>query len=352
VNLIGDHTDYQLGWVLPFAVAEGATVKVEVNNTSRVEVESTQFGVAPVRGVDDLRHRTNSWSVYVDGAVVLAQDAGIELGGARVSVDSNVPPGSGLASSAAVTCATIAALMEATGMGVDANDVAIMAQRVENEYVRAGVGFMDPAASMFGRAGHVLLVDTRSHSIEPVRCALDEEDLRFLLVDSRITHVTSGAEYALRVAQCRDAAASLSVETLRDVNDPAVLTGIDDPLLRARARHVVTENARVLTVVDLLRAGRLREIGGHLIASHESLRDDFDVSTPALDAIVETSVAAGAIGARVTGAGLGGGALVLVPTTAISAVTEALADAFANRGWAPARIGEVTPSKGARSMPV
>jgi galactokinase len=226
----------------------------------------------------------------------------------------------------------------------------VLAQRVENEYVGAGVGYMDPAAAMFGRDDEVLLIDTRTRSIEPLACSLEQHNVLFLLVESGATHATSGTEFAVRVAQCRDAASALSVETLRDVADINVVAGLRDPVLRARARHVVSENARVLAVADLLRAGRVRAIGAHLVASHESLRDDFDVSTTALDTIVETAMDAGALGARVTGAGFGGAALVLVDRAQRETVTEAVERAFGSRGWAPARIRAVTPSGGARPV--
>ncbi|MFL6288199.1 MAG: galactokinase [Actinomycetes bacterium] len=350
VNIIGDHTDYQAGWVLPFAVAEGATVNVEVNDTSRVEVTSTEFGTAPSCAMEELAQGSRGWSAYIDGALVITQDLGIKVGGARISVESDLPSGAGVASSAAVTCATIAAVMQASGQTVEPTDVAVLAQRVENEYLGAGVGYMDPAASMFGRSGYALLIDTRSRTIEPVRCALDEGEVRLLLIDSGVPHATSGAEYAVRVAQCREAASLLGVDALRDISNPDLLTTLGDPVLRARARHVVTENARVLAVADLLRAGRVRDIGTYLTASHASLRDDFDVSTPALELIVNTAMDAGALGARVTGAGFGGAALVLVDNTLTESVRAALSEAFERQGWQPGKIRQVRPSAGARPL--
>jgi galactokinase len=351
VNVIGDHTDYQGGWVLPFAVAAGATVNVEVNNTSRVEVTSREFGTAPSCGVEELQRGPRGWSAYVDGALLLVRDIGVEVGGARVSVESDLPSGAGVASSAAVACATIAALMQASGATVEPTDVAVLAQRVENEYIGAGVGYMDPAASMFGRSGHVLLIDTRSRTVEPVSCALDKDDVRFLLIDSGVPHATSDAEYGVRVAQCQQAALSLGVDYLRDISDPDLLMTLDDAVLRRRARHVVTENARVLAATGLFRAARVREVGAYLTASHASLRDDFDVSTPALELIVNTATDAGALGARVTGAGFGGAALVLTDTSLTASVSRAVSEAFERQGWQLGEVREVKPSAGARPVP-
>ena len=351
VNVIGDHTDYQAGWVLPFAVAQGATVNVDVNDTSRVEVTSREFGTAPACALEELRRGPRGWSAYIDGALVLMHDIGIEVGGVRISIESDVPSGAGVASSAAVTCATIAALVQASGAPVEPANVAALAQRVENEYVGAGVGYMDPAASMFGRSGHALLIDTRSRTVEPARCALEHEHVGFVLIDSGMPHATSGAEYGVRVAQCEQAASLLGVDYLRDVSDPDLLMTLEDPLLRRRARHVVTENARVLAVADLFRAGRVRDVGTYLTASHASLRDNFDVSTPALELIVNTAMDAGALGARVTGAGFGGAALVLADKNLTASVSGAVSEAFERNGWQLGEVREVKPSGGARPVP-
>ncbi|HEX5017305.1 MAG TPA: galactokinase [Actinomycetes bacterium] len=352
VNLIGDHTDYQLGWVLPFAVAQGTTVTVDLNDTSRLELRSSQFGAAPSRDLDRLATYPRSWASYVDGAVVLLRSEGVAIRGAHIEVDSDLPPGSGLASSAAVTVATLAALLDAAGGEAEPAAVAALAQRVENEHVGAAVGYMDPAAVMFGSAGHALLIDTRTHDVEALALPTVSAGIAFVLFDTGRRHATSGAEYAARVAECARAAAAMSVPSLRDVDDASALMNVTDPIVRARARHVVTENSRVLKVAELLRSGDVASIGAHLVASHVSLRDDFDASTPELDAIVDAALSAGALGARLTGAGFGGAVLAMWRNDEVSAVVDEVRATVASRDMPPPTVREVTPSAGATAVPL
>ncbi len=362
VNLIGDHTDYQRGWVLPFAIASGTTVTVEINDTSRLEVQSSRFGTAPAVPIASLAPRTvrsgtvgsrvNNWVAYVEGAVFLLASDGIAIAGAHVQIDSDLAVGAGLASSASLTCATLAALLEATGHDPVPNLVARLAQQVENEYVGAPVGYMDPAAVMHGRAGHALLIDTGSRTVLPITLATTDHHLTMVLVDTGRQHSTTGSAYRERVKQCETAAALLGVAALSDVHDEAELDQIADPLIRKRARHVVTENARVHIVSELLRSGRVREIGSHLTDSHRSLRDDFEVSTPELDVIVESALYEGAMGARVTGAGFGGSALVLVDTDDTAHVMTAVSRAYELRYGAAPVFREVTAAAGATRQPL
>jgi galactokinase len=349
VNLIGDHTDYQDGWVLPFALERGTTVTVEVNDTSRVVLSSDGFGQAPPLEVGDVVADAGWWR-YVYGALTLLRSLDVALPGASISIESSLPVGVGVASSASITCATIGALMQAVDIPIDRRHVALLAQRVEHEYAGAEVGFMDPAAVMFGRRAHALLIDTRAQTIDPIAFDLDDAGLALLLVESGNTHMTSGAEYATRVAQCRAAAKALSVTRLRDVRDVSEVNRIADPVLRARARHVVTENDRVEQAAALLRSGRLRDVGRLLLASHESLRDDFAASTASLDLIVESAMVAGALGGRVTGAGFGGCSIVLLDRLSEGAVIASLQDAFTRSGRRRPLIRKVAPAGGARAV--
>ena len=356
VNLIGDHTDHQQGWVLPFAIAPGTTVTVEINHTSSLDVWSSLLGATPAIAISSLapRSRTDatSWAAYVEGAVFVLGRHGLAVSGARVHIDSDLPVGAGLASSASLTCATLAALLDATGHDPEPHLVASYAQEVENDYVGAPVGFMDPAAVMHGRAGHALLINTGTREISPIALAFADHRLTMLLVDTGRHHSTSGAAYRDRAQQCESAAALLGVVTLAEMHDPTAVDDIADPLLRKRARHVVTENARVQSVSELLRAGRVREIGRYLTDSHRSLRDDFEVSTPELDVIVESALDAGASGARLTGAGFGGSALVLVDAEATADVGSAVSQAYERRFSVAPVIREVMPSPGATRQPL
>ena len=312
VTLIGDHTDYSGGLVLPFAIAQGTTVAVTLDDSGQLTVHSTRVAAGVHRRpISGLSRVDGGWASYVEGAVQVLRTSGVAIGGVTVRVSSDLPVGAGLSSSAALVCATVSALLDATGEECVPGEIAAMAQRVENDYVGAPVGFMDPAVVMLAEAGHALLVDCRSRQVVAVPLTVAADDLVMLVIDTGERHATSGATYAERVEQCHAAVAQLGVSSLRDVDDVTTVELIDDPLLRARARHVVTENARVRAVVELLSSGRVGDIGPVLVASHESLRDDYGVSTPALDLVVDTAMDAGALGARLTGAGMGGCALVL-----------------------------------------
>ena len=350
VNLIGDHTDYQQGLVLPFAIAAGTTVTVEINDTSRLNVRSSLFGSAPATTISSLAPHATTWAAYVEGAVFVLGRHDLGISGVQVHIDNDLAIGAGLASSASLTCATLAALLEATGHDPPPNLVAQFAQEVENDYVGAPVGYMDPAAVMHGRDGHALLIDTASREVSPIALATHEHDLTMVLVDTGRQHSTSGSAYRERVHQCETAAEVLGVAALGDVHDPGTLDQIAEPLIRARARHVITENARVRVVSDLLRSGRVREIGPLLTESHRSLRDDYEVSTSGLDMIVASAVRAGALGARVTGAGFGGSALVLVDTADIAQVLTAISHDYQQQYGVALVVREVTASAGAVSQ--
>jgi galactokinase len=352
VTLIGDHTDYTGGLVLPFAIPQGSTVDVEVDATGTVTVRSTRFpGKVHRRPLSGLPEADSGWAAYVDGAVHLLRSSGVPIEGVTVTITSDLPVGAGLSSSAALTCATLAALSEATDQRLAPDEIATLAQRVENEYIRAPVGFMDPAVVMLASAGHALLVDCSARTVSSVPFDLAADDLVTLVVDTGERHATSGSTYAERVEQCRAVVTRLGISSLREVKDVTTVELIDDPVLRARARHVVTENERVRAVVALLRAGRAREIGPMLIASHESLRDDFGVSTRALDLVVDGALDAGALGARLTGAGMGGCAVLLSNRTTASGVTAEVQKALYDKGYRDSVVRAVQPSGAARRVP-
>jgi galactokinase len=353
VNLIGEHTDYNDGFVLPAAIDRLVLVAAGRRGDGRLRLWSLQAeppadlelaGIGP--------GKVGGWAAYPAGVAWALGQAGVELGGADLVVDGDVPAGSGLSSSAALECATATALADLGGAGLDRAALAGLARRAENEVVGVPSGVMDQMVSMLGRAGHALFLDTRSLGTEQVPLPLEAAGLCLVVIDTRAGHRLVDGAYADRRAACRAAAAVLGVPALRDAT-PALLeryaTALGDPGLR-RARHVVTENARVLAAVELLRAGDLDRLGPLLAASHASLRDDYEVSSPELDTAVEAAVAAGAVGARMTGAGFGGSAIALVETALSGRVADRAGGAFAAAGFGPPQVTAVVPSDGARRL--
>jgi galactokinase len=349
VTLIGDHTDYSEGLALPVALHLGTTAYAAPREDGILAVASTQEGASPGSTPwSALSPNAASWTAYVEGVAWVLADEGVPLRGAEVLVHGDVPLGAGLSSSASLICSTMAALLELAGQVWDARRVTLAARRVENEYVGAPVGLMDHLVAMEAKPGHALFVDLRTLATEHVPLPLAEVGLALLVIDSGSGHRTTSDGYAQRVRECREASRLLGVATLRDVTD-VDLRRIDDPVLKSRARHVVSENDRVRQTVALLRAGRIREVGPVMLASHASLRDDFAVSTPALDRVVASAVTAGALGARLTGAGFGGCAVVLTEQQTSAEVATAVRSAAAAQGFGPPRIWSAVVSGGAHS---
>ncbi len=349
VTLIGDHTDYSEGLALPLALQLGTTAYAAPRDDGVLAVASSQEGAkAGSAPLSSLSPNAASWAAYVEGVAWVLADEGVSLRGAEVFVHGDVPLGAGLSSSASLICSTMAALLELAGQTWDGRRVALAARRVENEYVGAPVGLMDHLVAMEAKRGHALSVDLRSLATTPVPLPLGDKGLALLVVDSGEGHRTTGEGYAQRVRECHDAARLLGVSTLRDAAE-GDLRRIGDPLLESRARHVVTENDRVRRTVALLRAGRIREVGPVMLASHASLRDDYQVSTPALDRVVAATVSAGALGARLTGAGFGGCVVVLTDQQASAEVTTAVRTVAAAHGYRPPRLWAVTASEGTHS---
>jgi galactokinase len=373
VNLIGEHTDYNQGLVLPFALERGVLTAAAVRQDAALELQSRQRPDEPVTiAAGQLRPGTiPGWAGYVAGCAWALEQAGYPVGGLNVAVDSDLPMGAGLASSAALTCSVLSALTASPDRPASPGDpagpdvrvgpantvrpaptrtqIAALAQRAESEFVGVPCGIMDQSAAMLCRAGHALLLDCSTGESAAVPLDLAGAGLRLLVIDTGVRHALADGQYAARRRECEQAASLLGVGSLREVTEVASLAGLPEAESR-RARHVVTENLRVVQVAGLLRDGRLPEIGDLLSASHTSLRDDFEVSWPAADLAVEAALTAGALGARMIGGGFGGCVIALLPAGQASAVRAAIDSALgADKAAAPAYL-EVEPADGARQV--
>jgi galactokinase len=315
VNLIGDHTDYNDGFVLPLAIHLECAVRARASNDGRIRLRSSDVaGEVDVAADGSTEPREAAgWGRYAAGVARTLRDRGRPSRGIEGIVSSTVPVGAGLSSSAALEVAVAFALCEAAGFDLPPLDLALACQ--EAELIATGVpcGIMDQLAAVAGVAGHALLVDCRSLAVEPIPLPAE---LAVLVVHSGVARELADSAYAERRAACEAVAARLGLAALRDATPEQVT---DEP----RARHVVSENTRVLAAADALAAGRSDELGPLLHASHQSLRDDYEVSTPELDALVTALEDAGALGARLTGAGFGG--CVVALTTAGGAADVAAA---------------------------
>ncbi|MCX4539491.1 galactokinase [Streptomyces sp. NBC_01565] len=351
VNYIGEHTDYNDGFVLPVALPHRVRVHARRRADDALYVASTAEPAAASYDLNRLWPGSagpyGGWSAYAAGMAWALREAGYGVGGAELLLDGDVPVGAGLSSSAALECAVGTALCALYGIELPGPVTALLAQRAENLYVGVPCGVMDQMAAMCCTPGHALFLDTRSLAFAQEPLDLAAAGLRLLVIDTGARHALADGEYAARRRECELAAVLLGVDALRDIESVAQLNVLRDPVLRARARHVVTENARVLRTVRLIRAHRVRESGPLLTASHLSLRDDFAVSCPELDLAVEAALAAGALGARMTGGGFGGSAIALVEAAEVAPVSAAVRRAFAAAAFGAPRLFEAVPSGGA-----
>jgi galactokinase len=345
VNLIGEHTDYNDGFVLPFALREGVTVAAARRDDGVFELRSAQSSQTATV-VDPAPGSVHGWAAYAAGVAWSLRASGHQVGGASLLIDADLPQGAGLSSSAALECAVAVALCELYDVAVPRPELARIAQRAENDFVGMPCGIMDQSASLLCTGDHALLLDCRSGLSAQV--PLDLTGLSLLVIDTRAEHELVDGGYAARRAACEKAASLLGVPALRDIADlPEALERLDDPMLRRRTQHVVTENHRVEAAVGLLRAGAVGEVGALLTASHLSLRDQFEVSWPEADVTVQEAVRAGARGARMVGGGFGGSVIALVPSERAERVKEAVVTAYADRGWVEPRFLDAVPSPGA-----
>jgi galactokinase len=309
VNLIGEHTDYNGGLALPFAIAAGVTVSAEANGEQRIEVDAVDLGEQDSFALDD-RSPAEGWRAFVRGTAAELSAAGVTLRGARLQVGGGLPRGAGLSSSAALEvslCLALLALAEERREPLAGLELARLCARVENDWAGAQTGLLDQLASLFGKRATALLIDFRSLEIEPVPLRL--EGWRLVISDSGDRHVNANSGYNQRRLECARACQLLGVPSLREADADSV-GRLAEPL-RSRACHVLGENRRVLDAVAALRAEDLPALGALLSASHESLRDRYEVSTPAVEAARERLLGAGAAGARIIGGGFGGSVLGL-----------------------------------------
>jgi galactokinase len=334
VNLIGEHTDYNRGLCLPLALPQRTTVTLSPRSGLALRLASAQQDDEWEGVVED---RPRGWAAYVAGVVQALREDGHDVPGFEASVDSDVPLGAGLSSSAAIECAVATAVAGLLGLDLADRGVrrglADACIRAENDYVGAPTGGMDQTVAMLAQPGHALLLDFADGSATPVELPLDDAGLVVVVIDTRVSHDLTDGGYGDRRTESADAARALGVESLRDARLGRIEALADD-VLRRRARHVLGENVRVLSAVGAIGDRDWRTLARVLDESHTSMRDDFEISCRELDLAVETSRSAGALGARMTGGGFGGSALALVPRDAVEAVQSAVTTAFRGAGLA------------------
>ena len=352
VNLIGEHTDYNEGWVLPMALDLGTDVAARARPDGLLRVVAARMGAEDERPLDDLRlDESPDWMRYVAGCAAVLRDAGRALPGVDLVIDGDLPLGGGLSSSASLELGVLVALTALTGEQLGAADLARLGQRVENEIVGVRTGIMDQLAVAAGAKGSALLIDCRSLEFEPVPLPAD---VRVLVLDSAVPRTLAGSAYNERRAQCESGLAKLQafrpgLGALRDVTEADLAEhghALTDVEFR-RARHIVTEDARVLAAADALRGGDAARFGELMTASHASMRDDYEISGPELDALVEIALGTpGVLGARLTGAGFGGCAVALTTAEAAGDAAAAIAGRYRETTGRPGSAWVCAPSEG------
>jgi galactokinase len=331
VNLIGEHTDYNDGFVLPIAIPQQTTIDLAPRTDDLVHVWSANVpaGERSARYVLGAEARQGSWVDYIAGVTQVLHADRHAVGGFEARIVSTVPLGGGLSSSASLEVALLRALNAAFGLGLGAIDIARVAHRAETGLVGAPVGIMDQMAASLAGADAALFLDTRTLAFERVPLP---PSTSLIVIHSGVTHRHAGGEYRIRRAECDEAARRLGIEKLRDVTVDGLRGTALPPPLDRRARHVVTENARVLDACRAMRAGDARGLGALMSASHVSMRDDFEVSVPQIDLLVEiASAEPGVIGARLTGGGFGGSIVVLAERAASTRAAQQIGVAYGSR---------------------
>ena len=355
INLIGEHLDYNGGRVLPVALALTTSAAARLRDDRTVTVRSRQQDEPWTSTVEDLSpEEERGWWSYVSGVLWAMRERGVDVAGIDVLVDGHVPLGAGLSSSAALECSVALAVARCLDLPDDEETRRALVDdciRAEREVAGAPTGGMDQMVSMLATEGHALLYDTASGATSHVPWRPEDSGHTLLVIDTRASHALNDGGYASRRASCEDAARRLGVDLLSEVTDHAAALDAlaDDPLTAQRVRHVLTEMERVDAAVDDLEAGDLASFGRRLTESHASLRDDYEVSCVELDVTVDTCLAHGALGARMTGGGFGGSAIALVRAADAEAVLAAVREAYAGRGWPEPGTWQTEAGPGARS---
>jgi galactokinase len=355
VNLIGEHTDYNAGYVLPMAIERQTVIVAHPREDGEARIHTAQLDEPAHFDVDDkLAPGEPGWSNYMRGVVAGFLQRGLYPGGFEALVDSNVPLGGGLSSSAALEVATATLLEQLAGQSLAPKEKALLCQWAEHEFAGMPCGIMDQFISAMGQAGAALLIDCRSQEAEPV--AMDDPAIAVLIVNSNVEHELVGGEYAERRRSCETAASVLNVEALRDA-DQAMLDRAADSLdeqTYRRARHVISENQRVLDAAQALREGDWPRMGRLMAQSHDSMRRDFQISCPELDALValaEQYIDSGEVyGARMTGGGFGGCTVTLVQAGAAERIGKQIAEAYEREVGITPSFFVSQPAAGARVL--
>jgi galactokinase len=354
---MGEHTDYNAGLCLPIALPHRTYAAVRLRPDRLLRLRSLQSSEVYDVELDDVAPGNPSgWGGYAAGVVWSLEATGYGVQGMDVLVDGRVPVGAGLSSSAALECAIAAAVSDLMHLALLSDDgararLADICVDAENTIARAPTGGMDQSASLRCQQAHALLLDCRDRSIQQVPFDPAAVGLSLLVVNTRAQHSLVDGQYEQRRRSCEQAALQLGVASLREVPVDGldqILDRLSDKRIQARAKHIVTEIDRVRQTVDLLRAGRLNDVGSVFNASHASMRDDFEISSEELDLAVDTAVAHGAMGARMTGGGFGGSAIALVPDDRTLEVTSAVIQGFADKGFRPPDCFSVTAEGPAR----
>jgi galactokinase len=357
VNLIGEHTDYNEGFVFPFAINRHTYAAIALREDSVGRVASSFSPAIHETDVTAIaRDEAHDWAAYPFGAAWAIQEMAKSLGidvtatGFDCYIESDVPVGAGLSSSAAIECSVALALNELWNAGLDRRQLARVGQMGENVIVGAPTGIMDQSASLLGETDHAVFLDCRTLVAQAIELGFAAEGLELLIIDTKVAHRLVDGGYATRRAACETGAAALGKTSLRDVtvDDLQRAAEILDDVTFRRVRHVVTENQRVLDTVKTLQESGPRSIGKLMYASHESMRDDFEISVDELDTAVETALRHGAIGARMTGGGFGGAAIALTPIEKIGEVSLSVLAEFEALGYAKPDIFAVSAAQGAK----
>jgi galactokinase len=355
VNLIGEHTDYNDGFVLPMAIERHIVIAADSNTSRQVTLHSVTTGETASFGVRPKVERGEpGWSNYVRGVIAGFQARKQKLPSFDAVIESTLPYGGGLASSAALEVAAATLIEAMTGQTLDPIEKALLCQQAEHDFANVPCGIMDQFTSILARENHALLLDCRSRTTTPV--AMTDPAVTVLIINTNIRHKLAEGEYGKRRAQCEAAARSLKVPALRDATPEALEASRAklEPVVFRRARHVITENDRTLRTAKAIQASDWPAVGQLMYASHASLRDDYQVSCPELDTVVEVAQsmgdAGGIIGCRMTGGGFGGCAVSLVRTEAVQHITSKLDEAYEKKTGKQTTIFSSRPAAGARVL--